>query len=545
MNRSFFILSLLLTAQAFFAFGQTPHAINYGWNGIKQTQHTENAICNNAGTFKLGQKIAKSNDIELDTMYLCPNDSVFLDHNGDYDLSGDPIPGTPAGIVYGFYKCKPTLSGDNLTAILGDPCVWLANGNQLQVASGQPNGDIWLYNDGVLLPSVLNDGRPVLVNLAPMTIDYFATLSYESASPGFPPGPCVNVNAAKAVSVVYLTPINETGVPLNNGDNDCLVRFIPTRRLPQFLPSATYQVDISLDGDPAVKGLLLTPQKQVKHGARLVFSAPKPGKYNISLKDGKSCDYHFSINVPGCDPSDNVVFTFPVTNTPVGSTLCVPLKVKNFSALSASFSVQWDPKVLKYKEIKQVHPAIQPAFDPTASVNIDDVGQGSLGVLLLSTSSSNVLTVPDNETLFEICFESVGADGSCSPLVVNNSVTLINVERVEGPLAPTVVAGRVCVGTPMATKEASPVEYALLSPNPVKSGQLASLLVKSRQKTAAQLWVMDATGRTFSRRAIELTPGENQLFLETRTLPAGVYQVMLQTEKSAQSWRLVVATGIN
>lgn len=540
MNRSFIILSLLFTMQAFVAFGQKPHAITPRWNGIKPSPQTENAACNNAGTFKLGTKIALSNDIDLDTMYLCASDSVFLDHNGDYDLSGDPIPSTPGGIVYGFYKCKPTLGGDNLAAVLTDPCIWLNSTNQLQVASGQPNGDIWLYNDGTTLQTLLNDARPVQVNFAPMTIDYFATLSYESTAPGFPPGPCVNVNAAKAVSVVYLTPIKESGIQLNNGGNDCLVRFIPTGGLPQFLSSATYQVEITLDGEPTVKGLLLTPEKQVKHGARLVFSAPKPGKYNITLKDGKSCDYHFSIDVPGCDASDNVTFTFPTVNTPVASTVCVPLKVKNFSALSASFSIGWDPKVLKYKEIKQVNPAIQGAFDPSA-VNEDGVALGSLGVLLLSTSSSALLTVPNDETLFEVCFEAVGADGTCTPLVVNNSVTLINVERAEGPLAPTVVAGKVCVGTSIATSEANPVEYALLSPNPVKSGLPASLLVKARQKTAAQLYLVDATGRVFSRRALELVAGDNQLSIETRSLPAGVYQAVLQTEKAAQSWRVVVA----
>lgn len=539
MNRSIFILSLLLAGQAFSAFGQKTHLVNPAWDGSKPAATQARSACNNAGTFKLGAKIAKSNDIDVDTMYLCANDSVFLDHNGDYDLSGDPIPGTPGGIIYGLYKCKPTVSGDNLAAVLADPCAWLNPTNNLIAVSGQPNGDMWLYNDGITMQGLLNDGRPVAGYLAAATIDYFGTLSYEQTSPTFPPGPCVNVNAAKAMYVAMLTPVKAGSVQLNNGGNDCLVRFIPTGGLPQLISSATYKVDITLKSNPAVKGLVLTPEKQIKHGARLVFSAPQPGQYLVTLKDGKSCDYQFTIDVPDCNPSDNVVFSFPKANTAAGNTICVPLKVKNFSAVSASFSIQWDPKVLKYKEIKQVHPAIQNAFDPAASINDDEVSRGALGALLLSTSSTDLLNVPNDEALFDICFEAVGANGSCTPIVVNNSVTLINVERTDGPLAPSVVAGEICVGS-SAVGDLKVVEYALLSPNPAKIGQAATLQVKSRQAVQARLLVVDATGRLLSNRSVELSSGDNTLQVDTRALAAGVYQLVLQTETGAQSWRLAV-----
>ena len=64
---------------------------------------------NEAGTISLGPFVGSSNDIDFDTMYLCFNDQVLIDHDANTEsFAGDPVPGTPGGIVYAIYDCPPS-----------------------------------------------------------------------------------------------------------------------------------------------------------------------------------------------------------------------------------------------------------------------------------------------------------------------------------------------------------------------------------------------------------------------------------------------------
>lgn len=538
MNRFTIVLSLMLCAQATALMAQKIHFLDTRGTTAQTVTNPETACDNNAGTVKLGRIAAKSNDIALDTMFLCGGDSVFLDHNGDQILTGDPVPNTPAGIVYGIYKCKPTKAGETLASIMTDPCLALIN-NSLVVASGSPSGDMWVTNDGSL-QSLFNSGAPVWAHLAPMTIDNFATLSYESSQPGFAPGPCVNVNTSKSIAIALLNPIRENGLEIGYSNNDCLVRTKIVGGYPQTVSNAIYSLDMSLEGNTGVKALPMAPQDKIRHNAIVTFSVSQPGKYILSAKDGKSCDFQIPVNVSGCDASDNVVMRVGSANTSVGGSVCVPVTVKNFNLISTSFSVQWDPKVLKYKEIKQIHPGISSAFDP-GLLNTDKASAGYLGVALLSTSSTSLLQVPNDEVLFTICFDAVGADGSCTAVQVNNAITPVSVERLEGPLALSPIEGKVCVGT-VAAREAFVVEKALFSPNPVKQGQPLNMRLTAKQTADGTLVVLNAQGQTLLTQSVRLNPGDNTLNLATDTLAPGLYQALLDTGRSGQVWRFVVAS---
>ncbi|HKK89698.1 MAG TPA: hypothetical protein VJ917_12675, partial [Saprospiraceae bacterium] len=54
--------------------------------------------CNDAGTIQNPMFIgnAQSNDVQ----FLCFGDSIQVIHNGDFDLSGDPIAATAPGVGY-------------------------------------------------------------------------------------------------------------------------------------------------------------------------------------------------------------------------------------------------------------------------------------------------------------------------------------------------------------------------------------------------------------------------------------------------------------
>ena len=86
---------------------------------------SEKMDCNDAGTirFDVASFDGQSNDISLDTIFLCFGDSLQIIHNGDSDLTGDPNDTTAPGIGYGFYDCRPTVTGPDIASILADPCV--------------------------------------------------------------------------------------------------------------------------------------------------------------------------------------------------------------------------------------------------------------------------------------------------------------------------------------------------------------------------------------------------------------------------------------
>ncbi|MCB9355691.1 MAG: gliding motility-associated C-terminal domain-containing protein [Lewinellaceae bacterium] len=427
---------------------QVPQVISvpYPFDPTTLPTGPDGAACNFAGTYTLGQFIGQSNDADLDTIFLCHGDSLMLTGNGDFDLSGDPNAATQPGVAYIFYSCMPTIDGMTLQNILAnDPCLLLAPNNLPYFAFGQPNGDIWLSNTGNL-QTLFNSGQPVMLFFAPATVDdFFSTQPYEPVSPGFPPGPCVNVNTAAKFQVVYLNAIVESGVSSNFG-NDCLGKFRVSGGYPQWDPSAKYTIEISLASDPTVKALIYNAQDQLKHNVDVIFSVPQPGIYNVTIEDGKSCGHSFQIDMSSCDATDNVVITAPDTLSPPGSQLCIPVYAEGFTIVGASFSLDWDPNILQYTGVQNPNPAIG-TFN-AGNLNTQNTLQGQLGAIIYDQDNiGNTITIPDGEVLFEVCFNVIGPMDSCTVMTAANSPSQINIEDPMGnSLALTVNNGQMCVG---------------------------------------------------------------------------------------------------
>ncbi|MBK7936038.1 MAG: hypothetical protein IPJ82_02735 [Lewinellaceae bacterium] len=386
-----------------------------------------------------------NNDTNLDTIYLCRGDS--LSSGGRCaDLTGDPNGFTPPGVAYIFYSCTPTIDGMTLQNILAnDPCLLLAPNNLPYFAFGQPSGDIWLFNSGNL-QTLFNGGQPVLLHFAPATVDAWPPLDpYEPVSPGFPPGPCVNVNTAVQFEVVYLNAIVESGVSSNFG-NDCLGKFRISGGYPQWNTAAKYTIDISLASDPTVKALIYNAADQLKHNADVIFSVPQAGIYNVTVEDGKSCGHTFQIAMNACNASDNAVLTLPDTISPPGSQICIPVNVEGFQIVGASFSLDWDPTILEYIGVQNPNPAIG-TFN-AGNLNTQNTLSGQLGVIIYDQDTIGaVINIPDGQSMFEVCFQVLGPMDSCSVITATNAPSQINIEDPIGnSVALTVNTGQVCVG---------------------------------------------------------------------------------------------------
>lgn len=409
-------------------------------------------VCNFAGTYQLGQFIGNSNDITLDTIYLCEGDSIFIDHDGNWNLAGDPIPATQAGVGWAFYECPPYISGDSLSAIVLDSCLLPGGPNGIWVYTDQQNGDAWFYNDGSLQAN-FNAGDPYTLFFAPITLDILdATVmpsvqGFETNNPAVSAGPCVNVNVAEAFAIVYLNPIFESGISTNFGGNDCLGKFRLEGGYPEFDPTGTYTVNITLLGNPGVSAEIHNPSNSLFDGVDVIFSAPQAGVYEVTVSDGKSCPYSFQIAMGACDVTDNVVLTLPDEIAPPGATnVCLPVTVENFSIISGSFSVTWDPAVIEFVNVADLAPEVG-GFGPS-NFNTAQTNLGLLGVTVYDQINlGNVITLAPSDTLFSLCFNVIGALGECSPLDFQSTPTLIAMEDDMGnPLAVSTIDGEICIG---------------------------------------------------------------------------------------------------
>lgn len=508
LTTAFFYAGLFLTG----LFSQTPARI------IAYDATTLRSLgCGSAGSWTPGQFIGQSTDIDPDTIFLCLGDSLLIDHNGDQVIV-DPNPATPPGISYAIYNCPPTIAGGD-TIVWGDPCLWPGSVNGLFVTNGPPSGDHWFFNSGALITSALfGNGNPMLIYFAPITITDYGNGMLEAG--------CVNVGVDNAFAVVYLKNITEIGfngvssISTNFG-NDCKGKFRLRGGLPEWDFAGTYEVDISLTGNPAVKGLLHTTPAQLKHSNDVIFSAPEPGWYDVSVRDGKSCGTSFQVNMTGCDASDNFFLGLPSVMAKPSAQVCLPATVKNCSFLGTSFSLSWDPAVLQFTGIQKVHPQLK---DYQIDLSTSGIGSGKLGIVIQNGLFS-ADTVPDGETMLEFCFEVVGPTGTSSSVKIDASVVpLTNDTPLGDQNAFSVNDGLVTVKQFVA---GPPKQHghSRLSPNPVAGGSPVFLTWETPDPEDLTISICDATGRILLITRTPVFSGPNQIELPTSGLPPGCYFV--------------------
>lgn len=110
-----------------------------------------------------------------------------------------------------------------------------------------------------------------------------------------------------------------------------------------------------------------------------------------------------------------------------GSDVCVAVKAKNFkSIVSMQYSLKWDPKVLKFKELKGFN---------LPQLGVENFGRHILdkGQLTYSWYDANVkgITRADGDNLYEICFEAIGEPGNKSAVQIVDTPTIIEIANVN------------------------------------------------------------------------------------------------------------------
>jgi gliding motility-associated-like protein len=394
-----------------------------------------------AGTISFANFVGQSNDISLDTIFFCENDQMNIVHNGDANLTGDPNMLTLAGVTYGFFDCRPTVTGPNLTSNLTDPCIFdnppPTNGIYVTIG-GSANGNYLLQNTGGL-QTTYNGGDPVLFWFAPLTVDNFALKLWENGPGGPPSGPCTHLNVAEAFAVVYLNEIQVNVTSTSSGVSGCQGQFTIEGGLPEW-DGSQYDVRIELAGNPGIQGQIVSGS--LTHGGTITFEVPVPGFYQITVEDGKSCGGSDVADMSSCV---NVTQSVQSGTAAPGNTICLDVLNENgfVDIISIQYALNWDPAILQYTGVTNLTPLL-PNFNPATNFNFT----GTSLVFSWGALSGNGVTLPPGTVLYQVCFNVIGSDGDCTDVTFADPAQGSGIEVVnenQDLLGFNGVAGQVCV----------------------------------------------------------------------------------------------------
>ena len=428
------LILILLVTSGFYATGQQAENINFDAKSNSEIKST--CADQFAGNVTLGEVVAQSEAVSLPgPIFLCYEDR-FTVLNSNADLTGDPIPGTPAGIGYAFYECDPApanITGNTLADIEADPCVLDTpnpdTGNDPDIA------DFWVYTDeidgtalfqnsnqlgGQTIPEFFNGGAPVQLYFAPMTFDNFYSNNQET-------GNCVNVNVQDAFPVVYLNEITISNCIVEESGGGLFTgTFTIEGGLSEFNGSTYSTVAVVRSGNFNNQAEIIGGP--FIHGDEVTFTTDIEGDYTILIQDGVSCGAAKDLIVQE-NLKTLTVEAIPQTTGPYtpGTFICVDYIVSGFDSLSfTSWTMNFDPNVLEFTNVV-ANPTV-PSLSTSSYVTtlVDD------GLLLFSwfQSAATGFTLPDGSIFFEVCFNVIGEPGDCSPLFIDNSPTQIS---ISGP----------------------------------------------------------------------------------------------------------------
>ncbi|WP_421794460.1 gliding motility-associated C-terminal domain-containing protein [Haliscomenobacter sp.] len=416
MSRFFGYLIVCLLVPAGAIFGQEIDHIRSKYD-IKGPQLRQ-ACDNRAGTVTIGPIKGQSNTSGGGTIYLCFGDSISIKHNGDFVIN-DPDRSTLSGIKYLVTTCPPSeeFAGPDVPTIQKEPCLFpdatitigpntFSKGDYWTISDPiKRNGDIVIRNLGGFIEG-FGKNKPVSLYLTPITSDDFAGDTNEA-------GGCVVFNPEATFRVVLLKPVDTARVRTKVDNAGCTGSFIVGGGVPEFDPNERFTITVVNEDDPSVVGVAKassTNNNTARHLDSVAFFVPQPGRYIITITDGRNCNKSFAVNMAGCQA---VGFQLPFLNAKTGDEICVDLKTTNFTKVGLfEMNIRWDTAVLEFVRTQNFNAAL-------GGFGAGSIGQTSDKLGLALSWSDNTLrgvTLADSSTLVTFCFRVKGALGTTSPL---------------------------------------------------------------------------------------------------------------------------------
>ena len=156
--------------------------------------------------------------------------------------------------------------------------------------------------------------------------------------------------------------------------------------------------------------------------------------------------------VPPPTSTGDAFINIAAVNTPVGSTVCVPVTVNDFNTIaSLQFSLQWDPSALQFTEVRGFN---LPDLN-AGSFNTTQTASGQAAMAWFDNTAQGV-TLADGATLFEMCFTVLGADGTSSSIIFTDTPTQREAANPNTTITFTEANGSVTVGDGTVTPPPPP-----------------------------------------------------------------------------------------
>ena len=187
-------------------------------------------------------------------------------------------------------------------------------------------------------------------------------------------------------------------------------------------------------------------------------SPPAPLMIEITDENGANVgaiSQDLPVMIPGTDcgvpppPSDDIGLNFTDETVTAGATnVCFPFTVTNFDSIEAfQGGIMWDPAVLSFTQNQSFG---LPGMS-ASSFGTNNTDQGIMTFLWFDLSGANPVSLADNTTVFEVCFDVVGAQGSTTKLkAYDHPVSFIQVAQPAPNGTQPFTVGEACisVGTP-------------------------------------------------------------------------------------------------
>lgn len=125
--------------------------------------------------------------------------------------------------------------------------------------------------------------------------------------------------------------------------------------------------------------------------------------------------------------SETLELQFADHSVESGAEVCVPVQAKGFKRLlSNQYTVQWNPKVLKFKEVKDFGlPRLS-----QQNFGLPRASEGLLPFVWIDQSLQGV-TLEDGSTVYSICFEAIGQSGQQSRITLVEEPTPFEVVTIK------------------------------------------------------------------------------------------------------------------
>lgn len=226
-------------------------------------------------------------------------------------------------------------------------------------------------------------------------------------------------------------------------------------------------------------------------------------------------------------------------NTGVPVTVSIDVKDYN-KILSTQFTLNWDPAVIEYKSVSNFGLNVR----EQDNFGRNNVGTGEITFFWYDPTLSGV-SVADDQPLFDITFDVIGAAGTCTTVAFTDSPTIREVvdtsaKRVEAVFVNgDIIVGQQCLNVSSENLTKDRVTFGKAFPNPVVGD--VSMPVYTPQATDALVLVLDAQGKPISRRSQKVGVGEQIINLSKETFPqAGIYLIQIQINEKYYTHKLVV-----